>query len=340
MTFFDVEFSTDTDVGEEMTLTGKVKVLEAWPEDNLGVPDVGQIGVTVAGPQLVLIDRKVNGQFAPGSIRIERGGVYEFEMTLVGRRPGEWHVHPMLAVAGSGSLVGPGQYVTVEGTGVAFTNPVTLANGETVDLETVGLSRVITWAVIVFLIGAAWLVYWLGPKPLLSRAAWVGTPAEANLITATDGRVANFFVVIVVLVLAGGFFFTQRAYPVTIPRQVHRFIPPPFELPESFVEAEALTAAYDPATAKMTIDVEFSNIGTTPISVTQFSTAYLTFAVDPGEGEHLLTVDSSDPLAPGETTTATITMEDVVWEEEALMSLREAQLIIAGLLFFEDDDGA
>src|SRR5690349_18016599 len=111
--FYDVSISpSEVEIGQPVTVTGKVKVLETWPQ-TLKDPDVAAIVPVVPGPVFALKDRTINGQPAVGSFFAEKGGIYEFKLTLLGKEPGKWHVHPGIAVSGTGTLVGPGEWVTV-----------------------------------------------------------------------------------------------------------------------------------------------------------------------------------------------------------------------------------
>src|SRR5262245_55961230 len=66
--FYDVQITpTTVNVGEPVTITGKVQLLSTWPY-TLPAPEVGSITPVVPGPQLALVDRTVNGQEAIGSI--------------------------------------------------------------------------------------------------------------------------------------------------------------------------------------------------------------------------------------------------------------------------------
>src|SRR5882724_9688408 len=109
----DVQFSSsNVKQGERLVITGKVKVLESWPQ-TLEAPQLGYVNVTASGPHFVMKERIINGHPAPASFSLEKGGVYEFRMVLEGRTPGYWHVHPTLYVLHTGGLVGPGQWTTV-----------------------------------------------------------------------------------------------------------------------------------------------------------------------------------------------------------------------------------
>ncbi len=86
--FFDVSISpTEIQVGDPVTITGKVKVLETWPR-TLETPEIASIVPVVPGPKFLLKERTVNGESLIGSFFVEKGGIYEFRMLLIGKEPG------------------------------------------------------------------------------------------------------------------------------------------------------------------------------------------------------------------------------------------------------------
>src|ERR1700730_1908222 len=114
VTFTNVQFTKDTiKQGEDVTITGKATLLDTWPK-TLGAPPPGFVNVAATGPVLLMKERLVNGMAAPDAIFVKKGNTYEFKLTLTGREPGRWHVHPTFAVEGSGTLIGPGQWITVQ----------------------------------------------------------------------------------------------------------------------------------------------------------------------------------------------------------------------------------
>src|SRR5437660_4597968 len=163
VTFTDVNFSTDTvKQGEPVTITGKATLLDTWPK-TLGEPQTGFVNVTAPGPVLLMQDRQVNGMEAPDAIFVKKGDTYDFKLTLVGRQPGRWHVHPTFAVEGAGTLIGPGQWITVQDAG-GFADNITLLNGQTANLETYGLGQLSIFQWLGFALGMVWMLYWTVPK--------------------------------------------------------------------------------------------------------------------------------------------------------------------------------
>ena len=174
-------------MGEELTVTGYVRIMESWPDRVIGPPEVGFLSLAMPGPVFAIKDRRLSGEFTPQSVRIARGATYPFSVTAVAREQGRWHVHPSFAVEGTGTLVGAGQWITV-GPGV-FTNTVALADGSSVDLTTVGMRPGGAVARARSAGGIAWMAYWMR-RPLLARAAVVARGEGRRLIGPGDRRVA------------------------------------------------------------------------------------------------------------------------------------------------------
>ena len=53
-----------------------------------------------------------------------------------------------------------------------------------------------------------------------------------------------------------------------------------------------------------------------------------------------MVVPDDNPINPGETRHLTLVMADSVWEHHGLISLKEVQSSLGGLLIFEDAQGA
>lgn len=345
--FFDVQFSTLTvKQGESLTITGTAKILETWPT-TLPEPKVAYFSVVAGGPQFVMKERTVNGRPAPGSVFIKKGGVYEFRMQLEGRTPGRWHVHPVIAVEGAGTLLGPGEWVTVQDAG-GYQNRITLLNGKTIDLENYHTPFIAGWSVIGLILGLWWMWYWTGPKRTVTRLAVTSQlplnddGAAVGLVTPQDHRFVNLLALLSVAVLGIGWLYARQAFPVRIPQQVVRFEPPALPEPPAFAEAKASGATYDPDTDTLRIEVEVTNRGTEPLQVVDFTTSNLTFVNQALAGPrtaHFLTLDPEGKVAPGETRKFQLSIQDPVWEAENLIPKQQSQLSVAGLLTVEDASG-
>lgn len=344
--FWDVEYSTSKVKQEErLTITGTAKILETWPEQ-LAEPKLGFIGVVAPGPVVVVKERLVNGQPAPMAIEVEKGGVYQFEITLAGRRPGKWHVHPIFGIHGAGSLLGPGQYVHVDEKEGGFANPITLVDGTKADLENIGLGGLTFWNIVWFAIGLVWLLYWIVPKPTVTRLPVTSQiplntdGGEYGLITKKDHRVMNAVMGATLALVVGGMVWQAQAYPVKMPQQVLRFEPKAAVLDDEFATVDAVDAVFEVEKDAVVITVNVSNKGESPVSVEAFMTSTLTFPVAPEAGEdRSLQVSPSPTIAPGETATLKLSMADAVWAEERLMPVGESRMQVTGVLRLKDGAG-
>ncbi|MBV8361858.1 MAG: hypothetical protein JO189_28570, partial [Deltaproteobacteria bacterium] len=229
--FYNVHIGpTDIKVGDPVTITGSLRILETWPY-TLDQPQTAYITPVVPGPVFALVDRVINGQPAFGSITVERGGTYNFKMVMRGRNPGNWHVHPGIAIQGTGTLIGPGEWVTVSPSATPFKMNVMLLNGQTVDLEHFGGSFVWWWSLAGFIIGLIWMIYWTVPKRTVTRlavTAQLGANDDApdiGLITPEDHKWMNVLAGITIAMLVVGWVWMAAKYPVRLPQQTDRFAP-------------------------------------------------------------------------------------------------------------------
>ena len=145
LNWYDLKWSTTSvNVNEELVITGKLHIMENWPV-SIAKPEVAFLNVGEPGPVLVRTASFIGESFAPRSFSLDLGKTYEFKIALRGRRPGHWHVHTMLSVQTAGPIIGPGQWIDVKGEFDKFTDPVTLLNGEVIDLETYGITNIYIW---------------------------------------------------------------------------------------------------------------------------------------------------------------------------------------------------
>lgn len=325
---------------DELVITGKFKVLEAWPE-NVAQPREAYLHAAAPGPRVLVKERWINGQFTPGAFFVEKGGTYEFRLVVAGRMEGRWHVHPAVYVKGAGPLVGPGQWVRVEPVGGAFTNPIKLLDGSVVDVERYGLGGVAVWHIITGLFAVIWLIWWLR-RPVIARAHYLSTGATHLLEQPADHKFAYGMAAAVLVTIAAGYVVADRNYPVTIPVQVNRLRIPPLSLAGEKLSVKPLQAVYGPTTRTVQLDVEVRNNGSQPVELAEFSTAYLNFRNQRLAGEdaqHVMTVQPDGRIGPGEARKVSITLTDPAWETEKLMGLEEAQIAIAGVATFQTPDG-
>jgi len=224
--FFDTEYATDKPVsgeitlkqGEEWTVKGTMKVLETWPK-TIDAPEVGYIGVTTQGPTSIMTGRVVNGKNTPHSINLDRGDVFDYVMTLQARRVGRWHYHPIIGVEGAGSVMGPGLWINIEEAPGGFTFPVTLMNGQTVDLENYGFSLVWWLNVMGLILGCWFMWHWTVPRATITRLAInlkIGlhdTGDDFGLIQPKDYKVMDLLAIITIVLLVGGYWYGAATYP-------------------------------------------------------------------------------------------------------------------------------
>jgi methane/ammonia monooxygenase subunit B len=352
--FYDVKISpTEIQVGQPVTITGTVKILETWPY-TLDAPGKAYITPVVPGPVFALQDRTVNGQSAPGSFFVEKGGIYEFKMVVLGRNPGRWHVHPGIAVEGTGTLIGPGEWVTVQPSANGFTFPVALLSGQTVNLDTYGGGFVWWWSFAGFLIGVVWMLYWtLSKRTVTNLAVTIQLPVnddapDIGLITPRDHVWMNLLAGITVVMLVAGWTYMAMNYPVRLPQQTDWFQPKFISSGDKMAEVEPEGATFDDGTDTLLMKVTAKNTGSSPISVKQYIMAMATFVnggpddqakAGPHDYVGQLEVEPNTPIAPRETRELTLKISNPVLTDERLIPLKDPQQFIAGLLRIEDAGG-
>lgn len=346
--WFDVAFSKDrVKQGEELQITGKFRVLTEWPENTLPPPDTAFLQVGMPGPVLTVRDRRINGEFAPQTIRLEIGKTYDFSYVLAGRREGRWHVHPGVSVRSAGIILGPGQWINVDHA-PGYKNEVELLNGDKINLENFGVGSALGWHLLLALPGVLLLVYWLAPKPILWRATWVAAGDEAALMTPTDRKFTYGMGGLAVLITVVGALYAGAKWDV-IPIQFRAQDAVALDEPARFVEAKTTTASWDEPTGTLTMDVKVTNTGTSPITLQSMHSSTEVFrnkelfgpaspGFDPAhEGRYL--VAEPAVVAPGQTATIKITIVDKVLAERRLVPEAEAQARLGGALVFTDAAG-
>ena len=315
----------------------------------------------------MMVERTVNGVSTPGRIEVDRGNFYSFEMKLMGRRPGRWHVHPSFAVKGAGTVLGPGQWINVERTEGGFTSPVTLYNGKTINMENYGLNMVWIFQILGFILGMIWILYWTAGKrnPDGSPKSWMGgkrtvtNPAvtlsiplnddgvAVGLNTKRDHRAINIMLVVTTIFLLVGWVYQASAYPVKIPQQVVQFAPPETALDSApqLAKVNPTTADYEPDSRALTMELEITNISDSPITIAEYTTSTLTFipqggsATAPAAYQQTMQVAPSGAIQPGQTQKVTFKIDGNALVEEHLVPTSESQLTMAGLVVFKDSTG-
>ena len=352
--FYDVHISPTTiKVGDPVTITGTVKILETWPY-TLDPPQTAYITPVVPGPVFALIDRVVNGTTTPGSILVDKGRTYHFKMVMRGRDPGNWHVHPGIAIQGTGTLIGPGEWVTVEPAAEPFKMDVTLLTGQTVNLEHYGGSFVWWWSFAGFIIGMIWMVYWTVPKRTVTRLA-VTTQLPVNddapdigLITPRDHMWMDVLAGATIAMLVVGWIYMAVKFPVRLPQQTVRFAPPAIDSTEHAAQVMSADSTYDEKTDTLLINVAVKNTGTAPLSLKQYIMAMATFVnggkddqdkAGPAHYVGSMQVQPDAPIEPGQTGKMQLKISSPLFDEERLIPLHDPQERIAGLLRFTDAQG-
>ena len=355
--FYDVHIApTVVKVGEPVTITGKVKVLETWPF-TLDPPDTGYINVVAPGPVFALRERTINGIPAIGSIVTKRGETYEFKMVMLGRMTGRWHVHPGIALMGTGTLLGPGEWVSVEPSGQPFVFPVTLLDGSTINLETVGSGGVWWWAIAAFLIGMVWMIYWTVPKRTVTRLAvniQIPTPdigKDFGLITDEDYKWSRFLGAITIGLLVIGWIYIESQYHLRLPQQTDRFAPgsitPSMDEMSKTVQVKPVAGVFDNANDTLTLRFNVANLGSSPLTVKQYTIGMESFVnggkdevAKAGPADFVAPLEvQNGTIAPGQSAEVTLKMKSEGFEAERLMPLRDPQELVGGLLFLQDAAG-
>lgn len=348
--YYDVTWSTDSmKVGEEMSVQGKFHVFDEWP-DVLDNPDVVFINVGVPGPVFLRKATYLNGKLMLNSTSVEIGGDYDFKVVLRARKPGTYHVHPMINIQSAGPIVGPGKFVEVQATGEKFVNEVTTITGQTVDLERYGLKNVVTWHVVWALIAIAWLIYWFRKPLFIPRMIEIREGRGEELITSRDRWVGVGFAVFTIALVAFGYFRAEMLYPTTVPLQAGRSQVEALEVapPRLDVSVEEATYRIPGRTVNLTLRV--TNNGDKAQRLGEFTTANLRFIdaslVKAGDEypqelvEEGLQIEPAGPIEPGQTITLKIKATNPAWETEQLaLLIYDPDSRFGGLLMFYDDQG-
>jgi methane/ammonia monooxygenase subunit B len=355
--WYDLSWSTDKlQVNDTVTVKGRFRLLSDWP-DAVSKPDLVFLSNGSPGAVLTRVESYINDMPAQQSARnLEIGRDYDFKLVMKGRVPGKWHLHPVLNVHGAGQIVGPGSWVTVEGSATDFKEPVTTLHGtEIEDLQTFGVARVQLVQLGFGLIAIVWLLWWLRRPLIVSRWLALQAGREDLLITRADDKLAAATLVLVLLIVIIGYSRTVNEFPQLVPLQSGSVYTPP--LPESpqLVQVKLIRAEYDVPGRSMRITAEVTNNASKPVRIGEFTTAGLRFinkkldvavaAVSPKFPKELvpasgLILDSDKALLPGETRTMKIDSSDAAWELERLVSfLSNVDSRMGGLLFFYDSDG-
>jgi len=356
--WFDIAWSkSDVKVGETVEMTGKFHVSQYWP-DSIGEPKETYLNVGQPGAVFVRKDVFVNGTFVPRAFPLEIGKTYEFKIVLLARRPGNWHVHPVMNVRGGGPLSGPGEDINITGDWTTFVNPVKSLDGNTVDLETMGLNGIYAWHFMWMGFAALWILYWYRRGGFISRFLRVAgsndsQPAD-KMISPMDEKVTYGALALTLLIVIVAFAKTEAAYPRTLPLQsgILTLAPadPALNPPEN-VQVKYLRAIYDVPGRRLEVKLEVTNNSNEPVQIGEFNTASVRFLnpkvmKDPVKWpEYLLapqglSVSDDKPIAPGETRELTLLAQDALWDTQRLSDIYYGtDSSIAGLLMLLGQSG-
>jgi methane/ammonia monooxygenase subunit B len=355
--WWDVKFSkSDLQQNDNMTVSGTAKILETWPSNmSDGAPKICYFTIVEPGARFVLVDRKINNMPAPQSFFCSKGSVYNFSMTLRARDPGNWHVHPALAVKESGTLIGPGQYINISSSPSGFSFPLTLLNGQTIDLENEGTWLVLGFSAVTLVLGMWWMFFWTVPggyKRTITRLRVANElplnqdgGAAVGLITKRDHRMFELITGITLVLVAGGFIWSSVHYSGNIPLQVDWVTPPTPAAPAQLATAQANNAIYDPNANTVQILTSVTNTSKSPVQISAFRTGNVSFlnplsGLPHGDYEYQIkSLSPQDPIAPGQTQQVTITIDAQVLKNLELLPLGQAQYVVAGVLELTDGQG-
>jgi methane/ammonia monooxygenase subunit B len=350
--WFDLHWSKEkVAVNDNVEISGKFHVFEGWPE-SVREPNVAFLNIGIPGPVFIRKESYIGGQLVPRSVRLEIGKTYEFRVVLKARRPGDWHVHTMMNVEGGGPIIGPGKWITIEGSMSNFSNPVTTLTGQTVNLEDYNLGNTYFWHTFWYVFGAAWMLYWCRKPIWLPRWLMVKAGRADELVSGADRKVAMGFGAATVLIVVFAMSSANSQYPVTIPLQagVLRSIHP-IDMPDSNIKVKVEDATYRVPGRSMNMTLTITNNGSSAVRLGEFYTASVRFLDadvyqdETGYPEDLLAEDGlevsdNSPIKPGETRTVKVSAADAAWEVYRLSDIiYDPDSRFAGILFFWDASG-
>jgi len=356
LNWYDIAWSkTSVNVNEEMVLSGKIHVFSAWPQA-VANPRVSFLNAGEPGPVLVRTAQFIGEQFAPRSVSLEIGKDYAFSVNLRGRRAGRWHVHAQINVEGGGPIIGPGQWIEIKGDMKDFTDPVTLLDGSTVDLENFGISRVYAWHLPWLAVGAAWILFWFIRKGIIASYLRVAEGRADSVIGDDDRRIGAIVLALTVLATIVGYALTNSTFPRTIPLQAGLQKPLTPILTEGtagvgkeFVKTDLNGGVYKVPGRELTINVKVTNSTSEPVRLGEYTAAGLrflnpaVFTQKPDFPDYLLAdrgLSSDDTIAPGETKEIVVKVQDARWDIERLSDLAyDTDSQIGGLLMFFTPSG-
>lgn len=206
--------TTQLKVNEELVVSGRFMPSEFWPHHVESVEGTAFLNIGIPGPSFVRLDSRVNGVPMIRSTSFKPGHMYDYEVRLKARKPGRYHVHPVINVKGTGPIIGPGLWVEVAAGTVPFENTAVTLLGDTIDLETYGLGNVKFWSALWFVIGLAWFGYWLTKCPIIiprfRDVEKLGSANADQILTAKDHRVGGVFLALTLSLIVGSYMYAQE----------------------------------------------------------------------------------------------------------------------------------
>jgi len=350
--WYDLKWSKEVvKVNETVEISGKFHVFEGWPE-TVDAPESAFLNIGIPGPVFIRKESYIGGQLVPRSVRLEIGKTYDFKVVLKARRPGDWHVHTMMNVQGGGPIIGPGKWITIEGSMADFKNPLTTLTGATIDLENYNLENTYFWHAFWYAFGLAWMLYWIRRPVFLPRFLMVNAGRADELVSGVDRKVGMAFAAGTVLVVIFAMSSANSKYPITIPLQAGTMRGIRANADEkSTVAVKVEDATYRVPGRAMRMKLTITNNGNSPVRLGEFYTASVRFLDSDvyrdttGYPEDLLaedglSVSNNSPIAPGETRSVEVQASDAAWEVYRLADIiYDPDSRFAGLLFFFDAAG-
>jgi methane/ammonia monooxygenase subunit B len=352
LNWYDVKWSkTTVNVNEEMELTGKVHVFSGWPQA-VAKPEVAFLNVGEPGPVLIRKSAFVGEVPVPRSFSLEVGKDYEYKLILKARRQGRFHVHVQINVEGGGPIVGPGEWIEIKGDMANFTNPVTLLDGTTIDLETYGITWIYTYHFLWMAAAAVWILYWFMTKGIIVRY-WQVKAGKANeLISANEKKFGGLWLAGTLLAVLFSYAWANSTWPRTLPMQAGLLKGiEPISLPTPTVTAQFKGGSYTVPGRELAVKLKITNSGSEAVKIGEFTTAGLrflnpeVFTTKPEFPDYLLadrglSVSDPNPIAPGETREVTVIVQDARFDIERLSDLAyDTDSQFGGLLFFFSPSG-
>lgn len=352
LNWYDVKWSkTELNVNDEMELTGKVHVFSGWPQA-VARPGESFLNVGEPGPVLIRKSAFVGEVPVPRTFSMDVGKDYEYKIVLKARRQGRYHVHVQINVKDGGPIVGPGQWITIKGDMKDFTNPVTLLEGSTIDLETYGITWTYIYHFFWMAAATAWILYWFMTKGIIVRYWQVKAGKGRELIGQDEKRIGAITLAAVLLAVLVFYAAANREFPRTLPMQAGLLTGiSPIDEPRSTVAVQFKGGSYTVPGRELRIRAKVTNNGKEPVRLGEFTSAGLrflnpeVFTARPDFPDYLLadrglSVSDSNPIAPGETRDLEVIIQDARFDIERLSDLAyDTDSQFGGLLFFFTPSG-